>query len=129
MGNLVDTLAAAGTTCALYVMLGFPFLIWSGRTSYASAMLEVNGRPRGWPGRAATVWLAILPLLLIAYYFVSGIGRLNVEHLDIGVATATVQEYESEWGPWLFLWLPPCVGMIAGYFVGAIIARNRKERL
>lgn len=118
---------AVATTVILYLMLGFPFLIWSARASARSAAVEIDGRPRGRPGTAATVWLAVLPALLIVYYFWSGIGRLETDDLGLDTSTVVLTRPASEWGPWLFLWLSPCVGMIIGFFAGMLFRRGEGQ--
>src|SRR5262245_6905718 len=96
-------------------MLGIPFAVWSGRTAFASAMASEQGRP----SRTATIWLVILPLLLLAYYVVSGAFPRSIEYDIAGVAKP------DEWRQLTFLALSPAVGMIAGYFLGARYARVR----
>lgn len=105
------------TTVVLYAMIGVPFAVWSGRASFASAQAH-GGRP-SW---AATFWLLILPAIFIAGYVVSGIGEVVIPEPDpeVGVLTREV----SEWGQWYFLWLPPALGMMIGYAIGASAARR-----
>lgn len=122
MGVQAESFASALTTLLLYAMLGIPFAVWSGKMAFASASVEVDGRPRGRPGRAATLFLLILPLVLIAFYFVSGIGRVEVNPLDVGVAVAPVGKPASEWGAYAFLALSPAFGSILGYMIGTILA-------
>jgi hypothetical protein len=112
------------TAFLLYLMLGFPFLIWGGRTAYASVQVEVDGKPRGKPGTGATIFLAVIPVLLIVYYFLSGIGGVNVEPLGTGVSAVRHREPVSEWGPYLFLCLPPAFGLLAGYVIGVVMGRK-----
>ncbi|NGN43198.1 hypothetical protein G6N74_19180 [Mesorhizobium sp. CGMCC 1.15528] len=109
---MLEQLGSFATAFLLYLMLGFPFLIWSGRTVYASVQVEVDGKLRGKPSTGATIFLAVIPILFIAYYFLSGIG--GMQH----------QQRVSDWGPYMFLSLPPACGLLAGYVIGVILGRN-----
>jgi hypothetical protein len=109
---MLEQLGSFATAFLLYLMLGFPFLIWSGRTVYASVRTEIDGKVRGKPSTGATIFLAVIPVMLVAYYFLSGIG--GVQH----------QQRVSDWGPYMFLSLPPACGLFAGYVIGAILGRK-----
>jgi hypothetical protein len=114
---MLESILSVATTVLLYLMLGVPFTVWSGRTALASAMAQNDGRP----SRAAGIWLVVLPALLIVYYVVSGAFPRPVEYDIAGVPVP------DEWRQLTFLAIPPAAGMIAGYFLGARFARNRKR--
>ncbi len=114
---MLESILAAATTVILYVMLGVPFTVWSGRTACASAVANDTAKP----SRAAGVWLVVLPMLLIAYYVVSGAFPRPVEYDIAGTPVP------DEWRQLTFLAIPPAVGMIAGFFLGARSARRRKR--
>ncbi len=120
---MLEQLGSFATAFLLYLMLGFPFLIWSGRTVYASVQVEVDGKPRGKPGKGTTIFLAVIPVLLIAYYFLSGIGGVHDEPLVPG-SMVRHRELISEWGPYVFLSLPPAFGLLAGYVIGTVLGRK-----
>ncbi|MBE7184228.1 MAG: hypothetical protein INR68_07455 [Methylobacterium mesophilicum] len=128
MGAQAEFLVSALTTLVLYLMLGIPFAVWSGKISHSSASAEVEGRPRGKPGRGATLFLLILPLALIVFYFISGIGRVGVDMLDVGFTAAPLRKPASEWGAYAFLALSPALGSILGYVMGAILAGQGKTK-
>ena len=114
---MLESILSAATTVLLYLMLGVPFVVWSGRIAFASARANNEARP----SRAAGIWLVVLPALLIAYYVVSGSFPRHVEYDISGVAVP------DEWRQLIFLAIPPAVGLIAGYFLGAKFARSRKR--
>ncbi|MEO9340280.1 hypothetical protein ABFT80_22875 [Mesorhizobium sp. SB112] len=116
---MLEQFASFVTTYLLYLMLSVPFIVWSGRTTYAS--IEAHG---GKPGRGVTYVFAIFPLVLTAYYILSGIGGTREEDFDIGPTTAFRQERVSDWGPYLFLSLPPAWGLLAGYVIANIVSRR-----
>jgi hypothetical protein len=114
---MLESILSAATTVIVYLMLGVPFTVWSGRTACASAVASDTAKP----SRAAAVWLVVLPVLLIAYYVVSGAFPRPVEYDIAGMPVP------DEWRQLTFLAIPPAAGMIAGYFLGARSARRRKR--
>ena len=114
---MLESMLSAATTVILYLMLGVPFTVWSGRTAFASAVASDTAKP----SRAAAIWLVVLPVLLIAYYVVSGAFPR-----PIGVRHSRACLLPDEWRQLTFLAIPPAVGMIVGYFLGARSARRRK---
>ncbi len=94
------------TPAILYLMPMVPFLIWSIRATMQSGSVEVGGKPRQRPGIAATLFLLVLPVAFLVYY--------KVSHADMS------EDLASEWRPWLFLCIPPAIGMVLGYMAGLI---------
>ena len=115
--DMLGSILSVATTVLLYLMLGVPFVVWSGRTAFASAMANAAAKP----SRAAGIWLVVLPALLIAYYFIGGSFPRPMEYDISGVPLP------DEWRQLTFLAIPPAVGMIVGYFLGARFARGRKR--
>jgi hypothetical protein len=110
-------LVSAATVYLLYLMGAVPFAVWAGRTAFASATARnAGGGPAGpvRPGIAATVFLVVLPLGLIAAYCWTS--------LDWWTGLDT--EGQGDWRRIGFLALPPCAGLIAGYGIGWLLARR-----
>ena len=119
---MTEAVLSAATSVLLYAMLGMPFIVWSGRTAFASAMAAgAESRPAE-PSRAAKIWLVGLPALFIAYYLVSGYFAGPVELDALG------QPLDQGGRQWMFLALSPAAGMILGYAAGAKIAGGRARR-
>lgn len=116
---MIEAVLSTATSLLLYVMLGFPFIVWSGRTAFASAaaMAERVGLPE--PSRAAKIWLVGVPAALIAYYFISSYFARPPELDALG------QPVDEGGRLWMFLALSPAAGMILGYAAGVKVARDR----
>ncbi|MBN9073345.1 MAG: hypothetical protein J0H34_17480 [Rhizobiales bacterium] len=120
---LFQSLASSATVYLLYAMGGFPFAVWAGMSTWA-ALRSGNDLDRpARPGRARTVFLVILPLLFIALYAFGGTGA-TPRHGSGGAAAP-----ESEWGPYLFLMLPPSAGLVLGHGIALLLGRYRDGRL
>jgi hypothetical protein len=113
-----ETILSIATTLILYLMLGVPFVVWSGRTAYASAMANIETGRLPEPSRAAKIWLVAVPALFIAYYVVSGYlaGPVELDAMGKPVGQGGRQ--------WMFLALSPAMGMILGCAAGAKAARD-----
>lgn len=120
--SLLETLLSSATVYLLYAMGAFPFAIWAGRASYTSTLAHSTPLSAGWPSRAVTVSFLLLPALFIAAYAISGIGETRRAEFSLG------EEPVSEWGPVLFLFLPPCAGLMLGYGFGVMLGRDRGRR-
>ncbi len=118
----MQALLAALTIYLLYAMGAFPFAVWAGRAAYASTVARSTPPVAGWPSRAATVFSVLLPALFIATYVLSGIGETRPDEFSMA------QEPVSEWGPVLFLLLPPSVGLMVGYGIGVMLGRDHGRR-
>lgn len=101
------------TPALLYIMPMVPFLIWSILATRSSAGVEVDGKPRQRPGIAASLFLFVLPAGFIVYY--------KLSHADVS------EDLASEWRPWLFLCIPPALGMVFGYLAGMIWELLRRK--
>jgi hypothetical protein len=103
-------------------MLGFPFIVWSGRTALASAAAKVESSGQPEPSRAAKIWLVGVPAMFIAYYFISShfAGKPELDALG--------QPVDEGGRQWMFLALSPAAGMILGYAAGVKVARDRFRR-
>lgn len=100
------------TTILLYAMAAVPFAVWAGRSTYA----VVTPRDGGYPGHGRTFWFVVLPALLLFY------GQMRGYDLEMpGNSLAS-----DENGQVLFLTVPPCIGLIAGYCLGWAVSRMKR---
>lgn len=107
-------LASALTTYLLYLMVAVPFAVWSGRVAYSSTIARISATGgAGRPSRAAVLWLVVLPACLIGTFLLRGFDR-----------SGAAGEWD-EWGQVYFLVMSPCLGLIAGFALGVLIARRK----
>jgi len=110
---------SALTVLLLYLMGAVPFAVWAGRTAFASAAGRRADGGSARPGMAATIFLVVLPLVLIAAYGWSSVGS-NAPAGD------PLAEGPGDWQQIGFLALPPSAGLITGYCIGWQLARRRQ---
>ena len=94
---------SAVATYAIYLMIGVPFAVWAGRSTFARARQR-----QGYPGNASALWLVVVPAMVIAYGVIRG--------FDIGQTGRGA--WRDEWGEVLFLMAPASAGMIVGFLLG-----------
>lgn len=109
---------AAATVYLLYLMGAVPFAVWAGRTAHASALSRAAAGGPARPGRAATIFLVVLPFVLIVSWWWNSFGA----H---ALAGAPAAGEPGDWQQIGFLALSPCAGLIGGYGIGWLVARRR----
>lgn len=114
----LSALASAATTYLLYLMGAVPFAVWGGRIAFGSAIARRAAGGPVRPGRAATAFLVALPLAIIAWYWLE---NLNAP----GLTNDPLAEGPGDWQQIGFLVLSPCMGLIAGYLLGWLVARRK----
>ena len=118
--TVLDALFSAGTTYLLYFMGGFPFAVWASMGAYAASLANrAKSRPAR-PGSVRTFFCVILPVLFIVLYVWNSRGQA-------GIADPSGTGAEDDWTQVMFLLLPPCFGLIAGYGAGTILANRRGD--
>lgn len=100
------------TTLLLYAMAAVPFAVWAGRSTHAASTAKAGL----YPGHGRTFWFVFLPLALLLY------GRLRGYDLE----TPGNSLAPDENGQLLFLTVPPCIGLVAGYCLGWAVARMKR---
>ncbi|MBX3570239.1 MAG: hypothetical protein KF914_19415 [Rhizobiaceae bacterium] len=111
-------LFSAATTHLLYLMGAVPFVVWGGRIAFASTKARTaDGGPTR-PGRAATAFLVVMPLVILGWYW---LANLN----SPAITSDPLADGPGDWQQIGFLVLSPCLGLTAGYLLGWLLARRR----
>jgi hypothetical protein len=120
----LSTLLSAGTVYLLTLMGAFPFAIWSGRAVHAGMVAAPKGETPVRPGRAATIFCVVMPLVVFAWYLWSSVGTPMAA--APGAFDPMADEPEEGVQAMFFL-LPPCLGLIAGYLGGWFLGARRRD--
>ena len=118
----LSTLLSASTVYLLTLMGAFPFAIWSGRSAFLAVQARAaDGQPPR-PGRAATIFCAVLPLVVFAWY---GWASAGTPQAAAPGAFDPMADPPDEHVQAMFFLLPPALGLIAGYLGGWFLAARR----
>lgn len=115
--SIADSAVSAATVYLLYLMGAVPFAVWAGRTAHASALARKAAGGAARPGQTATVFLVVLPLVLMAW---CGWNSLEAPALT----NDPLAEGPGDWQQVGFLAISPCAGLVAGYAIGWLLARR-----